>query len=439
MANDYLQGDEGDDTYLFAAGDGNTVIYNEDSGAGRWDVLRFMEGIAPSDVSVTRLDDDLRLTLQSTGEVITVLSYFVGDGAGGYALNSIEFADGTHASIDTIKALVLQGTAGDDTLYGYATDDTLYGGAGNDTLYGGAGHDILKGGGVGSENYLEGGSGNDTYVYDVGDGNVTIYNDDSAVGRWDVLYFQAGVSPGDVMVSRVDDDLQLSLQSTGEVITVSSYFVGDGAGGFALNLIEFADGTRADIDTIKALVQQGSAGDDTLYGYAGADTLVGGGGNDTLLGQAGDDIIYAGEGDDTLIGGAGHDALQGGGGSDTYLFATGSGNDVVYNGDLDPTSVDVAVFEGVNTEDLWFSRNANHLQINVAGSDDQVIVDNWYSNEAYQLDQIEVGNSALLNNQVEQLVSAMASYGVPSGVGNVIPQDVRDALQPVLAETWQVV
>ncbi len=31
----------------------------------------------------------------------------------------------------------------------------------------------------------------------------------------------------------------------------------------------------------------------------------------------------------------------------------------------------------------------------------------------------------------------MAPYSVPSGAGNVIPQDVKDALQPVLADTWQ--
>jgi hypothetical protein len=33
----------------------------------------------------------------------------------------------------------------------------------------------------------------------------------------------------------------------------------------------------------------------------------------------------------------------------------------------------------------------------------------------------------------------MAAYDVPSGVGNVIPQDVKDNLQPVLAENWQAI
>ncbi|MCU7816958.1 MAG: hypothetical protein KZQ81_17605 [Candidatus Thiodiazotropha sp. (ex Rostrolucina anterorostrata)] len=52
---------------------------------------------------------------------------------------------------------------------------------------------------------------------------------------------------------------------------------------------------------------------------------------------------------------------------------------------------------------------------------------------------IETAGSVLLNNQVDQLVAAMASYDVPAGVGNVIPQDVQDSLQPILAENWQTI
>ena len=63
--------------------------------------------------------------------------------------------------------------------------------------------------------------------------------------------------------------------------------------------------------------------------------------------------------------------------------------------------------------------------------------DNWYSSANYQLDSIEVGDAALLNNQVDQLVSAMAAYSVPSGAGSVIAQDVKDELQPVITATWQ--
>ena len=87
--------------------------------------------------------------------------------------------------------------------------------------------------------------------------------------------------------------------------------------------------------------------------------------------------------------------------------------------------------------DLWFSRSDNNLVVTLAGTVDRVTINNWYTSGDYQLDRLEVGSSYLLNSQVDQLVSAMSSFGVPSGAGNVIPQDVKDQLQPVLAASWQ--
>ena len=155
------------------------------------------------------------------------------------------------------------------------------------------------------------------------------------------------------------------------------------------------------------------------------------------MGNAGNDILDGQAGDDELIGGAGNDSLTGGEGNDIYLFGLGDGADTVNNYDTSATSVDTARFVDVDYHDLWFNRSGSNLQITVAGTDDRVTISNWYSNANYQVDRIEVGDSVLLNSQVEQLVSAMASYGVPSGAGNVIPQEVKDELQPVLAETWQ--
>lgn len=92
----------------------------------------------------------------------------------------------------------------------------------------------------------------------------------------------------------------------------------------------------------------------------------------------------------------------------------------------------------VSYEELWFSRNGDNLQITQAGTDNQVTVNSWYNGVDHQLDIIQTDTSALLNNQVDQLVSAMASYDVPLGAGNVVSQDVKDQLQTVLADTWQV-
>jgi Ca2+-binding RTX toxin-like protein len=184
----------------------------------------------------------------------------------------------------------------------------------------------------------------------------------------------------------------------------------------------------------------GQNDDDIINGDAGNDTLFGDDGNDVLDGGDGDDWISGGKGDDILRGGAGgNDFLRGDAGNDTYLFGTGDGMDTIYNNDSDVATTDVARFENASIEDLWFSRNGNNLEITVAGTDDRMTFSNWYGNTGNQLDRIEASSSVLLNSQVEQLVSAMASYDVPSGVGNVIPQDVKDTLQPVLTTTWQAV
>ncbi len=274
-ANDYLTGDAGNDTYLFAAGEGNTSISNYDTSVGRHDVLRFLEGINPGDVMVTRDTYNLYLTLPSTGEKITVSNYFYQDTANPYILDAIEFNDGTSWDVATVKLKALQGTSGADNLTGFASNDTMDGQAGNDTLSGGNGNDVLEGGegtdmlyggsgddtlrgGAGANDYLTGDAGNDTYLFAAGEGNTSISNYDTSVGRHDVLRFLEGINPGDVMVTRDTYNLYLTLPSTGEKITVSNYFYQDTANPYILDAIEFNDGTSWDVATVKQKALQGT-------------------------------------------------------------------------------------------------------------------------------------------------------------------------------------
>lgn len=119
----------------------------------------------------------------------------------------------------------------------------------------------------------------------------------------------------------------------------------------------------------------------------------------------------------------------------------GGGNDTINDYDAtdrnNPAHADRLVLpEDVSYEELWFKRSGNHLQVSVEGAPDVLTISNWYSSPQYQVERIEAGSSVLLNHQVEQLVAAMATYGAPSSAGNVIPQETKDALQPVFAETW---
>ncbi len=159
----------------------------------------------------------------------------------------------------------------------------------------------------------------------------------------------------------------------------------------------------------------------------------------TLLPSA-DEYISGYEGDDELSGNSGNDIIDGGIGSDRILFGLGDGQDTILQNDTEAASTytDVLAFEpDVSYDELWFSRSGDDLNINVEGTDDQVTIAGWYNSASQQLDHFESGSLVLVNQQVEQLVTAMATYDVPSGAGNVIPQQVKDDLQPVLASSWQ--
>jgi Ca2+-binding RTX toxin-like protein len=179
-----LDGGKGNDT-LFAGsraskllgGDGNDVLY----GGNGYDILEGGDG------------DDL-LDAADGDDVLD-------GGAGNDRLRGGSGFD------------VLKGGAGNDTLDGGAGDDTLDGGAGNDTLDGGAGDDTL-----------DGGTGNDTYRFGRGSGKDTINNYDATGSENDRVVIGAGVSENQIWFKRMDNDLQLTLIGTNDMLTVRNWY-----------------------------------------------------------------------------------------------------------------------------------------------------------------------------------------------------------------------
>ncbi len=361
--NDSLVGGLGADTYLFGIGSGQDVISNYDGDAigTNADTIVLGAGIATTGVALTRQSDDLLIRINGTDDSLRVSGYFSDEGASVHVVENLRFADGTVWDVSTIKAKVLVPTAGNDTLYGYASSDKLNGGDGNDVIYGNAGDDVLEGGA--GEDSLQGGEGNDQLVG--GEGNDALYAGDG----------------NDNLQGNEGDD----------------YLYGyDGN-----DTLDGGDGND---------VLYGNAGDDVLEGGAGADNLQGGEGNDELSGNAGDDV---------LDGGAGNDTLSGGTGNDTYLFGRGDGRDTIT---FDYAALDgklnVLRFKpGVSSQDVTVRRSGDCLVLGIAGTSDQVTVENFFF----------INDPQNLSNPVQEVrfsdgttwgINALAAMAMVGGAGN---------------------
>lgn len=320
--------------------------------------------------------------LKSSKEFAVLRGYYAGksaqygriiDFAGEQVLRGT--SNGESLSVGDLYTLI-DGDAGDDTLWGDAGNDTLIGGQGNDSLRGNEGNDILHGdagndelwGGIGNDtliggegkDYLRGGEGDDVYIFNKGDGEDNI----EETKGLDTIQFGAGIKPDDVIAKVVSGsngsaNLELSIKNTNDKITVYQHFGYFSYSNYGhedapyqqIEKVVFADGTIWDLETIhdKAHNMSGTDKDDnmrvldksatTLHGLAGNDSLVGGIGNDLLYGDAGNDTLWGNAGNDTLIGDDGDDELRGGSGNDTLYGGTGNdtlegnaGNDTLVGG-----------------------------------------------------------------------------------------------------------
>ncbi|MDE2400198.1 MAG: hypothetical protein KGL90_00845 [Burkholderiales bacterium] len=229
VGNDTLRGTVRSDLYLFNLGDGQDTIQEvEISGqpAGQVDVLRFGAGINPGDMAVSRTGNDLVLSHVNGADKVTIKGWYTSAGSTQYQVERVEFTDGTVWSNTSLteQALVVTGTAGNDTLTGLSSyANTLSGGNGADTITGGASSDLLFGG-AGNDS-LYGGLGNDTYKWFAGDGFDTI----SDTGGADTVDF-SGIAAEQLSFFRQGNDLAIEVGSSSQGVLVKNQFLTGGTG-----------------------------------------------------------------------------------------------------------------------------------------------------------------------------------------------------------------
>jgi len=456
--NDLLIGGVGDDLYVYTGGQDRI-----DGIGGGTDTLRFANGITFGEVAsyLTKSGDDLILKVNGGPDQVTLSGFFLG---GENLVETIEFeADGSSLTAQQIFDAfglamptpdsgfdtTVEGTTGDDAdLSGTAARDRIRGGNGIDVLNGGAGDDRLEGGngadtlaGDAGADLLLGGRNDDVYIFRAGDGQDVI---DNSGGGSDTLQLEgidfSQVSSG---LMKSGNDLVLNISGGSDSVTISNWFQG---GDYVVDSIAFASGGSITSDQIFGAF--GLSNPDTLGSpdyqdlpdeRSYANLVAADAAAQTLLGSSDADFIDGGAGDDRIAGGLANDYLIGGDGSDTYLVGAGAGQDRINNLSNDPESdTDVLQFlAGFDESNLWFSQDGDDLVVDVIGSDEQVTIQGWYANSGQQLNEIRTEDAVLQADMVDNLVNAMAAFGAPPAGDAQLPQEVRDAIDPVIAANWQ--
>ncbi|UVD59956.1 RTX toxin (plasmid) [Rhizobium sp. Pop5] len=319
---DTLLGTGGDDVIAGLAGDDQIRGGN---GSDR------MDGGVGSDVAVFEYDLSAYTISAVDGRVVVV------DGSFTDVITNIEklqFND-LSISVGAGASLTYTGTAGDDTITGSVGNDTIKGSAGNDTVNGLLGDDSLYGGA--GDDLLDGLEGNDSYSYASGDGNDTISDVAIALGDTDVLRF-TDLNIGDLTISRTGEDMFITVNATGHVITVNTQYY-NAAQGWSLETLEFADGTSLALDHLP----------DTswIYGTNSAETIDGNWGKDYFFGGQGDDVI------------------NGSAGGDVYFYRQGDGSDLLNDEVGFTDALDVLRFTDLNASDLSAARHGDDVELTI--------------------------------------------------------------------------
>ncbi|MEM7212993.1 MAG: calcium-binding protein, partial [Pseudomonadota bacterium] len=260
----------------------------------------------------------------------------------------------------------INGGFGDDQIAGEAGHDTLTGGAGNDILSGGSGNDALTGGddsaqfagndiflgGLGDDS-LSGGDQNDIYIFGANDGHDVL----SDAGGTDVVEFDFTVTPADVTVVQLGDDLELRV--TGGTTRVRLTGAVADPVETDIETIAFEDGTTWDRTELLSRAMTATEGDDALEILTGS-LISGFGGNDVLTG---DDAA------NTLTGDGGNDLLRGLGGDDTYTFDLGDGQDVIE--DTQGNNV-IELGAGITLGDVRVVRGQPNVILEIIGTGDRI-------------------------------------------------------------------
>jgi trimeric autotransporter adhesin len=374
LGNDVLLGGDSGDLYVYNVGDGNDTITDVMTFKllSTPDMVALLGGFTPEDLRYERVADgnDLKITFANTSGSIVLTNQFFYDQYGyhsNYATNSRIEVIGLDGGLGLNWIEVQQNviatytTDANDITYGFGTGDSFGWSKGNDLLIGFDGGDTYNFGRGAGQDIID-----DRSQFDIASITSQI-GSDGDFSQPDAVTFDAGLTLANLTFTRVagTDDLRISINGTTDTLTIKgqfsvynipSIFSFISLGQVWSNRVEefkFADGSSLTWQQVLALTNQGTAGNDVLYGAFNSDTLEGKAGNDYLQGQEE---------------------------ADTYVFGRGDGQDIVEDNNPDPFSKgdDSIVFKsGIAVNDVIFSiagTSGEDFLVKIDGSTDQILI-----------------------------------------------------------------
>ncbi len=201
----------------------------------------FGEGISFDDLTFTQEYNDLIISLFGDPSQGIRIEYFFNGGA--YLLEKLEFADGSSFDVGN-SGLTLQQTNNDENISGTEYDDVIYGNGGDDDVFGDEGNDMIVGGQ--GNDALNGGNGNDVYVWNLGDGLDSIFDNTGD----DKIVFEHGISQDNLSFEQSEHDLKIFVNNDeNSGFQIKNYYVN------RIETVEFHDGSSLDISNADQLIQ----------------------------------------------------------------------------------------------------------------------------------------------------------------------------------------
>lgn len=388
---DIEQGNSGDDRFVFASGYGHLEVQERGSNQGDANsTLAFGAGVDSNNVTTSEnASGDLSILDGVVGDLITLdaANTLGSDAESIYGIRQVSFSDGTTYTLDQLVALKTVRTTGTPGA------DTLYGSSGADTFDG-------QGAPAGGQDYEQGNGGSDTFIYNLGYGQLEISETDSSDTPNNVLQIGSSVTAAQVEVTGDSlGNLYLADGRAGDQVKID---YGMDSTPYGVQSVRFADGSSLSKAQLIRFATTGTTGADTITGSSAPDTLDGKG-------------APAGA----------QDYEQGGGGGDTFIYNPGYGqleiSETDYSGSPDNV---LQIGSGITAAQVTLSSDSNgniYLADGIPG--DLIELDHELSGSYYGVQTIQFSDGSYLSKD-HPLTSDSSMIDVAAGASLTVFGDL---------------